>query len=43
MIYVSINDNNRKFLGTLGVRKNDAPPSHIHDRPYHEFNEWTPS
>ena len=31
-----------KYLGTSGVRRNDAPSSHIHDGPHHEFNEWIP-
>ena len=31
-----------KFLGPPRVWKNDAFSSHIHGRPHHEFNKWTP-
>ena len=33
----------KKFLGTPGIQRNDAPSFHIHDGPHYEFNKWTPS
>ena len=34
-----IHDITGKFLGTLGIRRNSAPFSHIHDGPHYEFNK----
>ena len=31
---------NGKFLGTSEIWRNDILFSHVHNKPYHEFNEW---